>query len=153
MRKIFSHLLSEKSYDTWTSQNTSHPDHVCDNHLIASHVKWINALLASPISWELGHAHVTNVMHVNLRGKNVTRTNEKGKHPCSTLTVFLIFSRYFICKLVKGVRKISSYAFKMRQDYLSTRYFDQFISPSFRFAHSGDIYDPSNKCGDNPVSF
>ena len=32
------------------------------------------------------------------------------------------------CKLVKGVRKILSYAFKMRQDYLSTRYFDQFIS-------------------------
>ena len=37
-------------------------------------------------------------------------------------------SRYFICKIVKGVRKISSYAFKMRQDYLSTRYLDQFIS-------------------------
>ena len=33
--------------------------------------------------------------------------------------------------IVKGVRKISSYAFKMRQDYLSTRYLDQFISPSF----------------------
>ena len=40
--------------------------------------------------------------------------------------------------------KISSYAFKMRQDYLSTRYLDQFISPSFRFAHLGDIFDPSN---------
>ena len=22
----------------WTSQNTSHPDHVCDNHLTASHI-------------------------------------------------------------------------------------------------------------------
>ena len=29
------------------------------------------------------------------------------------------------------MRKISSYAFKMKQDYLSTCYLDQFISPSF----------------------
>ena len=41
----------------------------------------------------------------------------------------------------------------MRHDYLSTRYLDQFISPLFRFAHSGDIFDPSSKCWDNPVSF
>ena len=37
------------------------------------------------------------------------------------------------------MRKISSYALKMRQDYLSTRYLDQFISPFFRYAHLGDI--------------
>ena len=45
---------------------------------------------------------------------------------------------------MKGVRKISSCAFKMRQDYLSTRYLDQFTSPSFLFVHSGDIFDPRN---------
>ena len=28
----------------------------------------------------------------------------------------------------------------MRQDYLSTHYLDQFISPSFCFAHSGDVF-------------
>ena len=57
---------------------------------------------------------------------------------------FVIFSTYFIRKIVKDVRKISSFAFKMRQDYLSTGYLDQFKSPSFRFAHSGDIFDRSN---------
>ena len=46
--------------------------------------------------------------------------------------------------IVKGMRKILPYALKMRQDYLSTRYLDQFISPSSRYAHSGDIFDPSN---------
>ena len=65
-------------------------------------------------------------------------------HPCSTLTGFLIISRYFICKIVKGVTKIPSCAFKMRQDYLSTSYLDQFMSPLFHFAHLGDIFDPSN---------
>ena len=45
---------------------------------------------------------------------------------------------------MKGMRKILSYTLKMRQDYLSTRYLDQFISPSFHYAHSGDIFDPSN---------
>ena len=30
----------------------------------------------------------------------------------------------FTCKTLKGVRQIYSYAFKMRQDYLSTRYLD-----------------------------
>ena len=42
------------------------------------------------------------------------------------------------------MRKISSYAFKLRQDYLSTRYLEQFISSSFSYAHLGDIFDPSN---------
>ena len=61
----------------------------------------------------------------------------------SSYAVYCILT-YFLVILLKGVRKISSYAFKMRQNYLSTRYFDQFISPSFRFGHSGDIFDPSN---------
>ena len=50
----------------------------------------------------------------------------------------------FIFELLKGMRKILSYAFKMRQNDLSTRYLDQFISPSFHYAHLGDIFDPSN---------
>ena len=57
---------------------------------------------------------------------------------------FTTFWSDFICKIVKGMRKILSYALKMRQDYLSTRYLDQFISPSFCYAHSRDIFDPSN---------
>ena len=28
----------------WTSQNTSHPDHVCDNHLIATHIIFLSRL-------------------------------------------------------------------------------------------------------------
>ena len=37
--KIFSHTFWLNSHVIrWTSQNTSHPDHVCDNHLIASHM-------------------------------------------------------------------------------------------------------------------
>ena len=66
---------------------------------------------------------------------------------------FTTFWSDFICKIAKGMRKILSYALKMRQDYLSTRYLDQFISPSFRYTHSGDIFDPSNYCWDNPVLF
>ena len=57
---------------------------------------------------------------------------------------FTTFWSDLICKIVKGMRKILSYALKMRQDYLSTRYLDQFISHSFRDAYSGDIFDPSN---------
>ena len=47
-------------------------------------------------------------------------------------------------------REISSTIFihnigqRGRKDYLNTHYLDQFISPSFRFADSGDIFDPSN---------
>ena len=66
---------------------------------------------------------------------------------------FTIFWSDFICKIVKGMRKILSYALKMRQDYLSPRYLDQFMSPLFHYAHSLDIFDPSNQCWDNPVSF
>ena len=36
---MYSHTFFLKSHVIqWTSQNTSHPDHVCDNHLIASHI-------------------------------------------------------------------------------------------------------------------
>ena len=38
------------------------------------------------------------------------------------LACCLLYERYFQFKIVKGVRKISSHAFKMIQDYLSTRY-------------------------------
>ena len=57
---------------------------------------------------------------------------------------FTTFWSDSICKIVKGMKKILSYALKMKQDYLSTCYLEQFISPSFRCAHSGDIFDPSN---------
>ena len=49
------------------------------------------------------------------------------------LTGFLIFSRYSICKIVKGVRKVSSSGFEMRPSYISESYWCQCngISPSF----------------------
>ena len=42
--------------------------------------------------------------------------------PYFIATCFVIFSGYFICKIVNGVRKVSSHSFKMRQGYLSTPY-------------------------------
>ena len=36
-------------------------------------------------------------------------------HPCQLLIDFPIFSRYFICKIRKGVRKISSDYYEKRQ--------------------------------------
>ena len=46
-----------------------------------------------------------------------------------------------------------SYAFKMRQDYLSTSYWDQKYLPSERSETREIWIDPSNVCWDNPVSF
>ena len=50
-------------------------------------------------------------------------------------------------------RIILSYAFKMRQDYLSTSYLDQKDLPSERSETREIWIDPSNVCWDNPVSF
>ena len=44
------------------------------------------------------------------------------------------------------------YAFKMRQDYLSTSYLDQKYLPSERSETREIWIDPSNVCWDNPVS-
>ena len=46
-----------------------------------------------------------------------------------------------------------SYAFKVRQDYLSTCYLDQKYLPSERSETREIWIDPSNVCWDNPVSF
>ena len=36
---LYSHTFLLNSHAIqWTSQNTSHPDHVCDHHLVASHM-------------------------------------------------------------------------------------------------------------------
>ena len=48
---------------------------------------------------------------------------------------------------------ILSYAFKMRQDYLSTNYLDQKYLPSERSKTREIWMDPSNVCWDNLVSF
>ena len=64
---------------------------------------------------------------------------QEGKLACS-----FIYSAHLLLKIVTHVRTISSYAFKMRQDYLSTRYWDQFIPPSFGIAHLDESFDPSN---------
>ena len=48
---------------------------------------------------------------------------------------------------------ILSYAFKMRQDYLSTSYLDQKYLPSERSETREIWIDPSNVCWDNHVSF
>ena len=48
---------------------------------------------------------------------------------------------------------ILSYAFKMRQDYLSTSYLNQKYLPSERSETREIWIDPSNVCWDNPVSF
>ena len=48
---------------------------------------------------------------------------------------------------------ILSYAFKMRQDYLSTSYLDQKYLPRERSKTREIWMDPSNVCWDNLVSF
>ena len=46
---------------------------------------------------------------------------------------FTTFWSDFICKTVKGIKKNIIICLKMRQDYLSTCYLDQFISASFHY--------------------
>ena len=82
------------------------------------------------------HIHLLCKMHFKSCESHMI-INQKGLRN----EEFTAFRSVFI---VKGMRKILPYALKMRQDYLSTRYLDQFISPSSRYAHSGDIFDPSN---------
>ena len=69
------------------------------------------------------------------------------------LTVWLAAGA--VCKIACDVAEIIilSYAFKMRQDYLSTSYLDQKYLPSERSKTSEIWIDPSNVCWDNLVSF
>ena len=63
---------------------------------------------------------------------------------CAWVTILTLHTHWGFKLFLIWVIIILSYAFKMRQDYLSTSYLDQNI----------EIWiDPSNVCWDNPVSF
>ena len=63
---------------------------------------------------------------------------------CVSLGVMTLWHRWDNIRL--------PYAFKMRQDYLSTSYLDQKYLPSERSETREIWIDPSNVCWDNPVS-
>ena len=77
---------------------------------------------------------------------------------CEMSTLHLLFPWYILLisqypKMHSIYHIILSYAFKMRQDYLSTSYLDQKYLPSERSETREIWIDPSNVCWDNPVSF
>ena len=62
--EILTPFLLKSHVIQWASQNTSHPDHVCDNHLIASHICELDKRTQERhLPWKHRAAHITNVMH------------------------------------------------------------------------------------------
>ena len=100
---------------------------------------WKTKRQAMRMNYMMGTAtHSTwprHARHMQMRGAG---------HPCSILTGFLIFSRYFICKIGDGMTKISSYAFKMRQRLSRHMLLGSILISLLSLAHSGESFNPSN---------
>ena len=79
---------------------------------------------------------------VVVRGYHIIQTHPKSNW---------LSKKNIVVLLTLGIIKLP-YAFKMRQDYLSTSYLDQKYLPSERSETREIWIHPSNMCWDNPVS-
>ena len=103
------------------------------------------------------YCDLTTMLKSEIIRSNITDAQSQVHESFSYYTDIIIYGNIWEWEWeymgIYGHIIILSYAFKMRQDYLSTSYLDQKYLPSERSETSEIWIDQSNVCWDNLVSF